>query len=188
MRKLSVFNFVTLNGFYKDANGQIAWHKHDADQEGFSAESVGAGNMLLFGRTTYEMMASFWPTPQAIQSMPLVAAGMNKAEKIVFSNTLKEASWNNTRIIGGNIIEAITELKQTQGRDMTILGSGSIVTQFAEHGLIDEYQIMVDPIAIGGGTTLFSGLNRQLELQLTATRKFENGAMLLVYVPSDLDT
>jgi dihydrofolate reductase len=180
MRKLSVFNFTTLNGFYKGANDDISWHKHGGD-EGFAAEGAGSGSTLVFGRVTYEMMNRFWPTPEALAAMPEVAKGMNAAEKIVFSNTLKTASWNNTRIVKGDIIEEMKKLKQQPGAGLTILGSGSIVTQFAEHGLIDNFMLMVDPVAIGEGTSLFKGLTHPLELKLTDTRTFKNGMVLLNY-------
>src|SRR3569832_511800 len=144
MRKLTMYNFITLNGFYKGPGGDLSWHKHGHEESEFSASSLSAENILLFGRVTYEMMAGYWPTPMAMENTPEVAEGMNKAEKIVFSNTLAQATWHNTRIVKGDIIAEIRKLKQLPGNDMTILGSGSIVSQFADAGLIDEYQIMVD--------------------------------------------
>ena len=142
MRKITSFNFITLNGFFKDANNDIAWHQHSpgGEEAEYSKEGAQAGSVLLFGRVTYEMMAGFWPTPTAKQAMPEIAEGMNKSEKIVFSNTLKKAGWNNSRIIGGDIITQTKKLKEQPGPDMTILGSGSIITQFANEGLIDEYE------------------------------------------------
>jgi dihydrofolate reductase len=183
MRKLSVFNFTTLNGFYKGPYEDISWHRHGGEESKFSEESVGAGNVLLFGRITYQMMAAFWPTAAAKENMPIVAAGMNKAEKIVFSRTLQKAEWENTKIIKDNIVEEIRKMKQTPGRDMTILGSGNIVTQFAEAGLIDEYQFMIDPVLLGSGATVCNGLTHKLDLQLTATKTFESGVVLLCYIP-----
>lgn len=182
MRKLSVFNFITLNGFYKGINGDISWHKHGGEEEGeYSKEAANSGSTLLFGRVTYEMMAAFWPTPQAAQAFPEVAVGMNKAEKIVFSRTLDKADWNNTRIIKDNIVDEVRKLKQMPGVGITILGSGSIVTQLVEQGLIDEYQVMIDPVAIGEGTPMFKGLSRNLELKLTSSRTFKSGVVLLIY-------
>jgi dihydrofolate reductase len=140
MRKLSIFNFLTLNGFYKGVNEDTSWHKHGGEEARYSEDSLKAGNILLFGRVTYEMMAGFWPTQMAADNFPKVAEGMNKAEKIVFSRTLKKADWNNTKLIKKNMIEEIKELKKLTGNDMTVLGSGSIITQLAEEGLIDEYQ------------------------------------------------
>ncbi len=184
MRRVTVFNFVTLNGFFKGPNEDTSWHKHGEEESEFSAESLKSGNTLLFGRVTYEKMASFWPTPMAIEQFPVVAEGMNKAEKIVFSRTLKKVEWSNTRVVKGNIVEEVKKMKQMPGKDMTLLGSGSILTQFAEQGLIDEYQIMVNPVALGDGTPIFKGIKHNLNLKLTTTRTFRNGIVLLCYQPA----
>ena len=129
------------------------------------------------------MMASYWPTPDAIKNAPIVAEGMNNADKIVFSRTLKKVEWNNTRLVKDNIVEEIKKMKRMPGKDMTLLGSGSILTQFAEQGLIDEYQIMVDPVVIGDGTPIFKGIKHKLDLKLTMTRAFKSGVVLLCYQP-----
>jgi dihydrofolate reductase len=181
MRKLSVFNFITLNGFYKGPNEDISWHQHGGEEAAFAAEGANSRSTLVFGRVTYEMMAGYWPTPMAMESMPEVAKGMNASEKIVFSNTLKSASWSNTKIVGGNIIDEMTKIKKQSGPDLTILGSGTIVSQFAEHGLIDDYQFMIDPVALGKGASVFTGLTRKLDLKLKETRSFKSGVVLLWY-------
>lgn len=185
IRKLIAFNFITLNGFFKGPNGDISWHRHGGEESEYSKEALRAENILLFGRLTYEVMASYWPTPEAIKDFPIVAEGMYKAEKIVFSRTLKKAEWNNTRIMKDNIVEEIRKLKRISGKDMTILGSGSIVTQFAERGLIDEYQIMLDPVVLGDGTPIFKDIKHKLYLKLTETRTFKSGVVLLCYEPAE---
>jgi dihydrofolate reductase len=129
------------------------------------------------------MMASYWPTPIALEQNPGVAVGINASEKIVFSNTLKKAEWSNTKVIGGDIVEEIKKLKRTTGNDMTILGSGSIISQFSDHGLIDTYLFMVDPIALPDGTPVFHGMNKKLDLKLADVRKFKSGVVLLTYTP-----
>src|SRR5438093_750762 len=116
MRQISVFNFITLNGFYKGPNEDISWHNHGGEENEFSIEGLKTGNILLFGRKTFEMMKSFWPTEEAKKQFPVVAEGMNKSEKIVFSKTLKEPGWENTKIINGNIIEEIKKMKQGAGK------------------------------------------------------------------------
>jgi dihydrofolate reductase len=184
MRKLSTFTFITLDGYYKGQNEEINWHKHGPEEGEFSAENLETGNILLFGRITYEMMASFWPTPMAYETFPIVAEGMTKAEKIVFSHTLEKADWENTRIVKDNMIEEVKKLKQYGENDLTLLGSGSILTQLAEANLVDEYQIMIDPVAIGTGTSLFKNINRQLDLKLVSTRTFKSGVVLLRYQPA----
>jgi dihydrofolate reductase len=181
MRKLGVFNFITINGFYKGADEDITWHRHGGEEAAFAAEGANSRSTLVFGRVTYEMMSSYWPTPMAMENMPEVAKGMNESEKIVFSNTLKTASWSNTRIISGNIVEEMKKLKKGSGSDFTILGSGSIVSQFAEHGLIDDYQLMIDPVALGKGTSIFNGLKDNLNLKLKESRVFKSGVVLLSY-------
>jgi dihydrofolate reductase len=183
MRLLNVFNFLSLNGFYKGPNGDIGWHRHGEEESEFSREGAGSGSTLLFGRVTYEMMAGFWPSEQAQKMDAVVAAGMNATEKIVFSRTLKKAEWNNTRIVSGDIVAEIHKMKQGAGPGMTILGSGSIITQFAAAGLIDQYQFMIDPIAIGAGTPVLSGIPAPLKLKLTGTRTFKSGVVLLTYAP-----
>jgi len=115
------------------------------------------GGTLLFGRVIYELMASFWPTPYALQVNAVMAEGMNKVEKIVFSRNLEKADWDNTRIVKDNIVEEIKNLKQIPGKDMAVLGSGSIINQFAEAGLIDEYQFMLHPLALGEGNQYLMG-------------------------------
>lgn len=183
MRKLTVFNFTTLNGFFEGPNHDISWHRHGGEENKYSDDSLQAGNILLFGRRTYEMMYSFWPTPMAAEMFPETAKGMNKSEKIVFSTSMKKAEWNNTKVISGNIVEEMTRLKKKKGNDMTILGSGSIVSLFAEAGLIDEFQIMIDPVAIGNGTPIFKGIKQKLELKLTEMKSFKSGIVLLSYQP-----
>ncbi|CAG4988494.1 putative protein YyaP [Dyadobacter sp. CECT 9275] len=184
MRRLTVFNFITLNGYYKGPDEDISWNPHgDEEESEYASDSMKEDGILLFGRTTYEMMAGYWPTSMAMENDPMVAEGMNRAEKIVFSQTLEKAEWNNTRVVSGDIIGEIKRLKQQPGKDMTILGSGSIVSQFAEHGLIDEFQIMINPVAIGEGTPLFSGIGNTLNLSLSSVRQFKSGAVLLCYKP-----
>lgn len=186
MRKLTAFNFITLNGYYKGPNGDISWHVHnahnqDTEESNLAEKGANSGNSLLFGRVTYEMMAGYWPTQQAIASSPVVAEGMNKADKLVFSKTLQKAEWNNTTLIKGSLVEEVKKMKQLPGNDITILGSGSIITQLAEAGLIDEYQFMVDSVAIGSGTSIFNNINHPLNLKLTDAKAFKSGAVVLSY-------
>ncbi len=183
MRKISAFNFISLNGYFKGPQGDISWHKHGPEENAYAVERLKAGNILLFGRITYELMASYWPTAYAVENDPLVAEGMNNADKIVFSRTLKKVEWKNTKLVRDKIEEEVQNMKQMPGKDMTLLGSGTIVTRFAERGLIDEYQIMVDPVVLGTGTPIFSNIKHRLNLKLTATKTFKSGVVLLSYQP-----
>ena len=186
MRRLSVFNHVSLDGFFVDANGDMSWAKagaDDAEWNKFVAENAGGESMLLFGRITYEMMVSFWPSPMAAEMMPEVAQRMNNLPKIVFSRTMNKAAWNNTKLVKSDLASEVRKMKKESGPDMVILGSGSIVSQLAQEGLIDEYQIVVNPLALGRGRTMFDGVKKKLSLKLTKSRTFGNGNVFLCYEP-----
>ncbi|RYY00660.1 MAG: dihydrofolate reductase, partial [Gammaproteobacteria bacterium] len=151
MATVSVFNFMTLNGFYKGIKNDISWHQHGDEEAGFSEENLKRGSILLFGRVTYELMAGYWSTKAAKQGFTKLADGMNNAEKIVFSRTLTATNWENTRLVRHEAVDEIHRLKASGKKNMTILGSGSLASQCADAGLIDEYQLMIDPVAIGEG-------------------------------------
>jgi len=184
MQKLIVFNLVTLDGYFAGQGGDISWHNVDAEFNAFAQEKANSGNTLIFGRVTYQLMAAYWPTPEGMKDDPIVAAGMNKAPKVVFSRTLDRADWNNTRLVSTDMIAEIRKMKRQPGKGMTVLGSGTVVSQLAQQNLIDEYQIMVVPVAIGKGRTMFEGVKDKVVLNLTKTRIFGNGNVLLHYEPA----
>ncbi len=186
MQRLIAFNNVTLDGYFTDANGDMSWAhsgNDDAEFNAFIAENASGGGQLLFGRITYELMASYWPTPIAIQNDPVVAEGMNSMPKVVFSRTLDKVSWGNTRLVKGDIASETRILKKEPGKGIAILGSGSIISQLAPEGLIDEYQVVVNPVVLGKGRTMFDGVKEKLNLKLTKTRAFRNGRVFLCYEP-----
>ena len=186
MRKLIVFNSVTLDGYFTDAKGDMSWAYNpnkDEEWDAFVAGNAKGGGALLFGRITYDLMVSYWPTPNAIKNNPSVAEGMNRAPKVVFSRILDKVSWNNTKLVKGDLVAEIRKMKQEPGEGLAILGSGSIVAQLAPAGLIDEYQIVVVPVVLGKGRTLFDGIEKKLTLKQIKTRTFRNGNVLLCYEP-----
>ena len=184
MRKLLVFNSVTLDGYFAGTDGDISWaHKADAEWNAFVAENAKGGGVLVFGRITYELMIAYWPTPDALKNDPIVAERMNSLPKVVFSRTLDNVSWNNTKLVKGDLAAEIRKMKNEPGQDMAIFGSGSIVSQLAQEGLIDEYQIVVNPVVLGKGRTMFDGIKENLTLKLTKTRTFGNGNVFLCYEP-----
>lgn len=191
MRQLTAFENVTLDGFFADDKGGLQWaHRvegdvDNSDYDAFVANNAKGGDTLVLGRVTYDMMASFWPTPQAAAMMPDVAKGMNAMKKIVISRSLKDATWANSTVIRRDMEAAIRELKAGEGGGMTILGSGTIVSQLAKEGLIDEFHLVVNPVILGHGKPLFSGVPDQLPLTLTASRQFANGKTLLSYARKD---
>ena len=185
-RKLEAFMQISLDGYYCDSRGDMSFaHKppRDAEWHEFVTDNASHGGMLLFGRTTYDMMAAWWPSPMAAQAMPEVAAGMNAMPKVVFSRTLRSAAWSNTTLVRDDLVGTVRRMKDEAGPDMAILGSGSIVRQLAGAGLIDTFQVVVNPVALGAGKSLFSGLTKPLELVLANTRVFKNGSVVLWYVP-----
>jgi dihydrofolate reductase len=184
MRRLIAFEQVSLDGFFVDAKGDMSWaHKQDPEWTSFTSSNASGDGALLFGRVTYEMMASFWPTPMAMERMPAVAEGMNRMPKVVFSRTLENVSWHNTTLVKGDVAAHVRKLKNEPGPGMAILGSGSIVSQLTQAGLIDELQIVVNPIVLGKGRTLFEGVEEKIGLQLMKSRAFDNGNVVLYYQP-----
>jgi dihydrofolate reductase len=181
-----VFQQISLDGYFVDSRGDMSWAKNDSDEEfnTFSAENAKGGGTLLFGRITYDLMSSFWPTPEAYSVLPVVAERMNSLPKIVFSRTTREASWNDTKVINGDMVAEIRKMKKEPGAGMAILGSGNVVSQLALADVIDEYQIVLNPIALGSGRTIFAGMKERLDLELTQSRIFQNGEVFLCYKPA----
>jgi dihydrofolate reductase len=184
MRKILMFNLVTLDGYFEGPNREIDW-QHNVDEEfmEYAIDMLNSVDTLLFGRVTYELMANYWPTPDAMKNYPLVAERMNNLPKIVFSKTLDKVGWHNTRLVKDNIEEEIKKMKKQPGKDMMLHGSGSIVSEFAQLGLIDEYGFMVNPVVMGNGKPLFKGLKDRLNLKLLRTRVFKSGNVVLYYEP-----
>lgn len=186
MSKITVFNSVSLDGYFTGENGDLSWAHRGDDKEWnefVSNNASGEGGILLFGRVTYEMMVAFWPTPAASKNLPEVAKGMNEKKKIVVSRTLKSANWQNTKVVS-DLIPYVRSLKPESGDDTVILGSGKIVSQLAEHDLVDAYQIVVLPIVIGKGRTMFDGVDRNISMRMTGSRTFKNGNVFNTYEPT----
>jgi dihydrofolate reductase len=185
-RTVGAFMQISLDGYYCDSRGDMSFaHKSPEDTEWheFVAGNARGDGVLLFGRTTYDMMVAWWPTPMAAQAMPEVAARMNARPKIVFSRTLSSANWNNTTLVKDDLVGTVRRMKTDTGPDMAILGSGTIVRQLADAGLIDAFQVVVTPVALGAGKSFLSGLTRRMDLVLTNSRVFRNGSVVLWYVP-----
>ena len=183
MGTLGVFDFVTLDGFFAGPRGEIDWFKGIPKDVAFEAYTHGqskSGSTLMFGRTTYEMMKSYWPTPEAIKSDPQMADVMNNNPKIVFSRTLTRLDWKNIKLLREIGRDAILDLKKKS--DITVLGSGTIVQQLANLGLVDEYHLVVVPLVLGSGKRLFEGVKRA-NLELRDARPFANGVVVLKYGP-----
>jgi dihydrofolate reductase len=178
-----LFNMMTIDGFFEGLNKEIDWHNVDNEFNDFAIEQLTSASFLIFGRLTYELMAGYWPTPDALSNDPLVAERMNSIPKIVFSKTLDKTTWNNTRLIKENIGQECKKLKQRHDKDIFIFGSANLALTFRNLDLIDEYRIMVNPVILGQGNTLFKPAKERLKLKLIKTRSFISGNVLLYYEP-----
>jgi dihydrofolate reductase len=179
-RKLSVFESISVDGYFADANNGMDWAhfgRDDPEFAGWVGERANSGDELLFGRNTYEMMAAFWPTSAATAHMPDVAKGMNAARKYVASRTV-QPTWNNTHRLQGELVASVRKLKETAGPDITILGSGSVSAQLGLAGLVDEYLFVIIPIVLGEGRTVFKSSR---PLRLVSHRIFHCGNVALGY-------
>ena len=183
-RKLVLFMMVSLDGYYEGPGHNIDWHTVDEDFNTFAIEQLNNVDVIIFGRTTYELMASYWPTPEVLRDDPEVTTLMNTIPKIVISHTLDKAEWAGTRLIKDNVAEELNKLKQQPGKDLIILGSGDLVVSLTDLGLIDEYRVIIAPVALGEGKPLFTGLKGQLKLKLVKSTTFRNGNILLNYAPA----
>ena len=179
-----MFNMMTLDGFFEGPSGDLFWHNVDAEFNEFAIAQLNSADGILFGRKTYEMMASYWPSEAAITDDPIVAGLMNKMPKFVLSRTLTKAEWNNTKLIKGNIAEEITKLKQQPGKDLLLFGSADLASTLTSLGLIGEYRIMVNPVVLGNGAPLFKGVKEKLQFKLVNTKMFRSGNVLLYYQPN----
>ena len=181
MRKLFMFNMVSLDGFFSGPAGELDWHNVDAEFNDFAVKQLDEVDALLFGRVTWELMAAYWPTQAARQNDPAVAGRMNALTKVVASRTLMKAEWENSRLAGRDASREISELKARPGKDIALFGSARLATSLMEAGLIDELRIMVNPVALGAGRRLFAEIGGQHRLKLVASRAFRSGNVLLVY-------
>lgn len=186
MGKLFVFDMVSLNGFFAGPKGELDWHNVDDEFNEFAVEQIGEIDKIVFGRVTYEMMASYWPTEAAIKNDPIVAKLMNDIPKVVVSRTLKTADWGNTNIINGDLAQNITELKRKSVKDIAIFGSSKLFVSLLDIGLIDEIRVMVNPVVLVRGRALFEGVEDKLDLKLVDSRSFKSGNVLLRYRPAAL--
>ena len=183
LRKVFLFMMITLDGFFEGPEHEIDWHNVDEEFNEFAIDQLNEVDALLFGRVTYQGMASYWPTQFAKENDPIIAEKMNTIPKIVFSTTLDKVDWNNSRLVKENIAREVSQLKQQPGRDLAIFGSANLAVSLLQMGFIDELRIMVNPVVLGNGKPLFTGLHDKVKLNLIKIRSFRSGNVLLYYRP-----
>jgi dihydrofolate reductase len=177
---IASFIMISLDGFFEgDKPWDIDWHRTDEEFNEFAAEQLDEFATLVFGRATYEGMAQYWRSEEAIKSDPEIAGRMNQAQKIVVSRTLQkpEPAWSNT-----TLVRDVTELGSHE--NLLVLGSAVLTTSLLEAGLLDELRIMVNPVLIGSGRSVAATAGGPIALRLKDRREFQNGNILLTYAPA----
>jgi dihydrofolate reductase len=179
MRKLNFQINVSLDGVADHTVGIADNELHD-----FFTNQMNNFDLELFGRVTYQLMESYWPSapkdPEATKSMIDFANRMNAMPKVVFSRTLHKVEWNNTTLVKDNMIDEVIKLKNQPGKDISV-GGISIIQELMRHGLFDECWILVHPVLAGTGRRLFTGFENKIRLKLLDTSTFQSGVVVLHY-------
>jgi dihydrofolate reductase len=185
MRKLVSFMHISLDGFVTNAKGEMSWINIDQEMFDLAKERTMAADIALYGRVTYELMESYWPTaadqPNATKHDFEHSAWYTRVSKIVPSRTMKGPVPKNTTIISENLADKIIKLKKEDGKEIIMFGSPSIVNELTAENLIDEYWLFVNPILLGGGNSLFKPFNQSIYLKLISSQTFPSGVVCLHY-------
>ncbi len=189
MGKLIVTEFISLDGVIEDPGGvegspHGGWSFRFPTPEGqqFKFEELLAGDVQLMGRVTYEGFAAAWPAME--ETAGEFGKRMNSMPKVVVSTTLTEATWNNTTIISGDVAGEVAKLKGRYAGDVLVPASATLVDTLREHGLVDEYRLMVHPVVLGSGKRLFKDGAAGTILELVDYRKAGPDVLLLTYRPA----
>jgi dihydrofolate reductase len=177
MRKVIVSNLASLDGFFEGPDRELDWHVVDDEFFAYAKQMLSDADTLVFGPATYRLMAAYWPTAPPGE----IADRMNHLPKIVFSRTLPSVAWNNSRLIKNNAEEEISRLRRESGKDIVILGSARLAASLLRAGLIDEYRVILNPVLLGRGNPLFSGITERIRLKFIAAKALASGVVLLSY-------
>jgi dihydrofolate reductase len=181
MKKVIFQMSVSLDGYIEGPNLEIDWHLVDDEFNAYAVEMLKASDVLIMGRKTYELMAGYWPT--AADNDPVVKEEMNGTPKLVFSRTLKKVEWQNSRLAADSIANEVARLKRVPGDGVVPVGGSELAASFLEQGLLDELHVILTPILLGGGKTVFDGIKKRYPLRLLSTQKFNSGNVALIYEP-----
>jgi len=177
---------MSLDGYIEGPHHELDWSTADDELHDFFTNLLRSSDLIFYGRVTYQLMQDYWPT--ASQNPTLTAAelrfadAINSIDKIVYSSTLKNVSWN-TQLFSVFNPGEVRQMKAKPGRDILLGGGATIAQAFMQQGLIDEYQLVVHPAAIGAGKALFGGLDQRLKLNYLWNKPFSSGAVALCYQP-----
>jgi dihydrofolate reductase len=187
MRNVVLLMHVSLDGFTAGSNGEMDWIAVDDEMWQYTTKLTDAADTALFGRVTYEMMEGYWPTaaeqPEATQHDIDHARWYNSVPKLVFSRTQTQVEGKQTRLVNKPIAEEIARLKQEPGKNLLMIGSTSLARTFSQLGLIDDYWLNVNPVALGSGNPLFGG---KITLKLVEARTYRSGVIGMHYQPDRL--
>jgi dihydrofolate reductase len=180
MAKLIMWNLMTLDGLVEGPNRDISWHEDvwGEELEQLSIAQLKSAGGLMFGRVTYELMASYWPGMDGE-----VAGLMNALPKYVFSRTLTRSDWANTQMFGADVPGTVARLKRESAKEIYLFGSADFAASLMPHRLIDEFRIAVNPLILGGGTPLFKP-GEQVKLKLLDSRPLSTGIVIQRYEPA----
>jgi dihydrofolate reductase len=184
MKKIIVQEFITLDGFIEDSNDkQMKWVTNSFNEEMAKEQYRQANNIdtIILGKTTYEIFSAYWTTPAAKERDQQMFEHLNNSAKIVFSTTLNNPQWNNSKVMRSISHDTIQSIKQGEGKNIAISGSASVVHALLNLGLIDEFHLMVFPIAVGNGKRLFDNFNTRQNFSLIRAKPFNNGVISLFY-------
>ncbi|MGA8443021.1 MAG: dihydrofolate reductase family protein [Candidatus Sulfotelmatobacter sp.] len=177
MRKVIVSNLASVDGFFEGPNQELDWHVVEEEFHEYAKDMLRKADTLLFGAATYRVMVAYWPTAAPDE----IADKMNNLSKIVFSRTLKKAEWRNSRLVSTSIQEEVSQLKQRPGKDIMVLGSAKLASSLLQWGLVDEYRVIFNPVLLGKGRPLFTGITERIRLKLVATKVLLSGVVILSY-------
>jgi dihydrofolate reductase len=183
MGTIASFIFISLDGFYEGPNGELDWPNVDPEFNDFAVRQLDEADTLGCGRATYEHMAAYWPTEQAMANDPAITSRMNDKKKLVFSTTLTDANWSGTTVVRGEAIEHVPAIKAAPGKEVLVIGSAHLTVNLAQAGVLDELRVMIFPIVLGQGRSLFEDLKGCVSLTLLRVRQFDSGNLLLTYRP-----
>lgn len=187
MRKLIAYEFLSVDGFMAGQEGQemnfVTQHFLNEMETDIALEYKSV-DTFLFGRTTYESLSQYWPNVTT-EDEPL-ADLMNGMNKIVFSSTVGNVEWNNSRLSTKELVEQVTELKKEEGKNIMIIGSASIVQSLTEAKLIDEYKFLLFPVILAAGKLLFNKLSTEVNLKLIHSKAYKNGVLILTYSTKEI--